>query len=160
MRKRIFEIIELSNGDDRLSSVYDVLMMCTIVISLIPLAFKDINALFLTIDYVTAGIFVLDYLLRFITADYKLGAVQKSKKKRTIIRGQLFVIYPFTPMAVIDLLAVLYLLGYRKPYDYGLRRHIPGFYYWACRDYAFIICRDCYSGTASRHNNGWIYGRD
>lgn len=80
MRKRIFEIIELSNGDDRLSSVYDVLMMCTIVISLIPLAFKDINALFLTIDYVTAGIFVLDYLLRFITADYKLGAVQKNKK--------------------------------------------------------------------------------
>ena len=57
-----------------------MLMMCTIVISLIPLAFKDINALFLTIDYVTAGIFVLDYLLRFITADYKLGAVQKNKK--------------------------------------------------------------------------------
>lgn len=87
MRKRIFEVIELSDGNDKLSRFYDVVMMCAIVISLIPLAFKEINTLFLTIDYVTAGIFIIDYLLRFITADYKLGAVQKSKKKRTIVRG-------------------------------------------------------------------------
>ncbi len=108
MRKRIFEVIELSDGNDKLSRFYDVVMMCTIVISLIPLAFKEINALFLAIDYVTVGIFVIDYLLRFITADYKLGEVQKSRKKRTVVRGvKLFVIYPFTPMAIIDLLAIL-----------------------------------------------------
>lgn len=81
MRKRIFEIIELSDGNDKLSRLYDLAMMCAIVISLIPLAFKEINTLFLTIDYATAGIFIIDYLLRFLTADYKLGAVQKSKKK-------------------------------------------------------------------------------
>lgn len=108
MRKRLFEIIELSDGNDKISRLYDLVMMCAIVISLIPLAFKEINTLFLTIDYVTAGIFIIDYLLRFITADYKLGAVQKSKKKRTIVRGvELFAIYPFTPMAIIDLLAIL-----------------------------------------------------
>lgn len=109
MRKRLFEIIELSDGNDRISRLYDLVMMCAIVISLIPLAFKEINTLFLTIDYVTAGIFIIDYLLRFITADYKLGEVQKSKKKRTIVRGgvKLFAIYPFTPMAIIDLLAIL-----------------------------------------------------
>lgn len=40
MRKRIFEIVELSDGNDRLSRFYDLFMMCIIVISLIPLAFK------------------------------------------------------------------------------------------------------------------------
>lgn len=109
MRKRIFEVIELSDGNDKLSGFYDVVMMCAIVISLIPLAFKEINALFLAIDYVTAGIFVIDYLLRFITADYKLGAVRENKKTNKSSGGgvKLFAIYPFTPMAIIDLLAIL-----------------------------------------------------
>ena len=49
MRKRLFEIIELSDGSDKLSRFYDVVMMCVIIISLIPLAFKEINTLFLTI---------------------------------------------------------------------------------------------------------------
>ncbi len=109
MRKRIFEVIELSDGNDKLSRFYDVVMMCAIVISLIPLAFKEINALFLAIDYVTAGIFVIDYLLRFITADYKLRVVRENRKTNTSSwRGvKLFAIYPFTPMAIIDLLAIL-----------------------------------------------------
>ncbi len=80
MRKRIFEVIELSDGNDKVSRFYDVVMMCAIVISLIPLAFKEINTLFLAIDYVTAAIFVIDYLLRFITADYKLGKVWEDRK--------------------------------------------------------------------------------
>ena len=46
MRKRLFEIIELSDGSDKLSRFYDVVMMCVIIISLIPLAFKEINTLF------------------------------------------------------------------------------------------------------------------
>lgn len=37
MRKRIFEIIELSEGDDKLSSVYDCIMVAVIVASLVPL---------------------------------------------------------------------------------------------------------------------------
>lgn len=109
MRKRIFEIIELSDGNDKISRFYDLAMMCAIVISLIPLAFKGTNNLFLTIDYVTACIFVIDYLLRFITADYKLGTVGKNKKsnKSSEEGVKLFFIYPFTPMAIIDLLAIL-----------------------------------------------------
>lgn len=107
MRKRIFEVIELSDGNDKLSRLYDVAMMCTIVISLIPLAFKEINTLFMAIDYVTATIFVIDYLLRFITADYKLGKVREDRKTNKIWGVKLFAIYPFTPMAIIDLLAIL-----------------------------------------------------
>lgn len=80
MRKRLFEVIELSDGNDKLSRLYDVVMMCAIVISLIPLAFKETNSLFLVVDYITASIFVIDYFLRFITADYKLGAVGNNSK--------------------------------------------------------------------------------
>lgn len=109
MRKRIFEIIELSDGNDKISRFYDLAMMCAIVISLIPLAFKGTNNLFLAIDYVTACIFVMDYLLRFITADYKLEMVGKNKKSNKSSGGgvKLFFIYPITPMAIIDLLAIL-----------------------------------------------------
>ena len=108
MRKRLFEIIELSDGNDRLSRIYDLFMMCIIVISLFPLAFKETNDIFLMIDYITAGIFVFDYLLRFITADYKLGVVGNNAKMSKNSRGvRAFLIYPFTPMAIVDLLATL-----------------------------------------------------
>lgn len=109
MRKRIFEVIELSDGDDRLSRFYDLTMMCVIVISLIPLAFKETNSFFLAVDYITTGIFIIDYLLRLITADYKLAASGSSaKSKREFKLGvRPFFIYPFTPMALVDLLAIL-----------------------------------------------------
>ena len=109
MRKRLFEVIELSDGSDKLSRFYDLLMMCVIVISLIPLAFKETNSLFLAVDYITASIFVIDYLLRFITADYKLGVAGNNvkTKKSSVVGVKLFFIYPFTPMAIVDLLAIL-----------------------------------------------------
>lgn len=43
MRKRIYEIIEVSSDGDKLSLSYDMLMMCSIIISIIPLAFKQTN---------------------------------------------------------------------------------------------------------------------
>lgn len=96
MRKRIFDIIEVSDGDDKLSSFYDVFMMIVIIISIIPLATKSKRAIWTYIDEITVIIFIIDYLLRLITADYKL-------KKR----GKSFFIYPFTPMAIIDLVSIL-----------------------------------------------------
>ena len=95
-RKRLYRIIEVADESDKVSNLYDVLMMITIVVSIIPLAFKSTNLAFTTIDRVTVTIFIFDYLLRFITADYK---IQKGIKS--------FVLYPFTLMAIIDLLAIL-----------------------------------------------------
>ena len=40
MRKRIYEIIEVADEEDKLSAIYDSFMMLVIVTSLIPLAFK------------------------------------------------------------------------------------------------------------------------
>lgn len=96
MRKKLFSIIESTENDSKLSNVYDFIMMVTIVVSVVPLAFKETNTIFLWIDYITVSIFILDYFLRLITADYKL--------KKSVIS---FFVYPITPMAVIDLISIL-----------------------------------------------------
>ena len=97
MRKRIFEIIEVSDGNDRLSSIYDTAMLALIILSLIPLAFKAETTLFAVIDKVCAATFILDYVLRLMTADYKFG-------KKSISS---FIRYPFSFMAIIDLISIL-----------------------------------------------------
>lgn len=96
MRKRIFEVIEVANENDRMSATYDFLMMLIIIVSLIPLAFKETNYIFSVINDTAACIFITDYVLRLVTADLKL--------KKGILS---FILYPFTPMAIIDLLTIL-----------------------------------------------------
>lgn len=97
MRKRLFRIIEKGDDDDKLSVLYDVFMLIVIIISLIPLFFKEETRVFIIIDKVTVTIFIIDYLFRWVTADYKL-------EKKGIIP---FLLYPFTFMAIIDLLSIL-----------------------------------------------------
>ena len=97
MRKRIFEIIEKSQGDDRLSQIYDVFMIVVIIASLIPLGFKTESSFFYILDKTAMVIFIIDYLLRWMTADYKFE--QKSVAS--------FVRYPFSMMAIVDLVSIL-----------------------------------------------------
>lgn len=96
MRRRIYEIIEVSEDGDSLSKAYDIFMMMCIIASLVPLAFKEQNGVFNVMDWITTIIFVGDYMLRLFTADYKLGKGKVS-----------YIEYPFTAMAIIDLLSVL-----------------------------------------------------
>ena len=42
-------------------------------ISLIPLAFREQTASLIWLDRISVSIFIIDYLLRWITADYKLS---------------------------------------------------------------------------------------
>lgn len=96
MRKKIYSIIEPADNGGKLSNIYDFIMMTTIIISIVPLAFKTTNMLFQWIDYITVAIFVLDYFLRLFTADIKL--------KKSVVS---FFLYPITPMAIIDLVSIL-----------------------------------------------------
>ena len=96
-RKRIYEVIEKSEDKDRLSSLYDMFMIVVIVVSLIPLAFKEDNLFFKVTDKVAVVIFIIDYLLRWLTADYKYGNRRASS----------FIRYPFSFMAIIDLVSIL-----------------------------------------------------
>lgn len=97
MRKRIYEIIEVSKDNDILSKIYDSFMMIIIILSLVPLAFKQSNSAFDLIDKISAIIFIIDYIFRWSTADLKYN--DKTIKS--------FVKYPFSLIAVIDLVSIL-----------------------------------------------------
>lgn len=92
MRKRIFQMINTSDGD-----AYDYLMIISIILSIIPLAFKETTPLFEMVDKVTVTIFIIDYFLRLFTADYYFDRREASS----------FIKYPFTPMAIVDLVSIL-----------------------------------------------------
>lgn len=96
MRKRIYKIIDVAKENDKLSFVYDVAMIAIIIMSLVPLVFKGVNEIIILMDVITGIIFIIDYIVRWITADYKLK------------KGKLsFLLYPFSPFAIIDLLSIL-----------------------------------------------------
>ena len=96
MRAKIFDIIEIDDCNDTVSHVYDLFMMALIIFSLIPLAIKDTVPFFVWSERVITGFFIIDYIFRWITADMKLGKGKKS-----------FLLYPISPMALIDLLSIL-----------------------------------------------------
>lgn len=93
VRKKIFEIVEVS--DNNWSNIYDRFMMCIIIASIIPLAFKGQYLWISIIDSITTSLFIIDYLLRWITADLKKDSLSG------------LIVYPFTPLAIIDILSIL-----------------------------------------------------
>lgn len=95
-RRRLFEILSLPRKEDRASCIYNYFMILIIVISIIPLMFKQMNQAFRVIDIISVTIFIIDYILRFSVADYTL---QKGAKS--------FVLYPFTFLAIVDLASIL-----------------------------------------------------
>ena len=72
-------------------------MMISIVVSLVPLAFKNDHPAFQIIETVCVVIFIIDYFLRLLTADYYYN------KKRVTS----FLRYPFSFMAIVDLVSIL-----------------------------------------------------
>ena len=95
-RQRIYEIVERGRNSDKWSLSYDIFMLVAITASIVPLMFVNDCAAFRWIEQITVTIFILDYLMRWATADIKLGK-----------KGWSFLLYPFTPMAIIDLLSIL-----------------------------------------------------
>lgn len=97
VREKIFKVIEASDGNDLWSSLYDYFTMFIIIVSLVPLAFKETYRAFEIIDYICVAIFIFDYLLRWLTADLKFG-------KENVLS---FLRYPFSFMALVDLISIL-----------------------------------------------------
>ena len=61
-REKIYNIVEKSDGHNRASAIYDLVMIGVIIISIIPLAFKSENTLFVITDKITVSIFIIDYI--------------------------------------------------------------------------------------------------
>ena len=103
IRNDIFHIIEYDDEhQSKWSTFYDILMLVMIVSSIIPLMFREHLTLFVWFDQVSVVVFILDYLLRWGTADLK-----RPGRNRVLS----FAIYPFTPMAILDLLSILPSIG-------------------------------------------------
>lgn len=95
-REYIHDIIEPRN-ESYISRLYDYVMLVAIVIGIIPLVFREQPRIFWYFDLISGMCFVIDYLLRWATTDF-------SSTHNKVVA---FLIYPFTPMAIIDLLSIL-----------------------------------------------------
>ena len=97
LREKIYRVVEPRNKENKASRIYDIVMLIAITIGILPLMFRAQYKIFWYFDLVSGICFIVDYILRWCTADYN------SKKGKVAS----FLIYPFTPMAIIDLLSIL-----------------------------------------------------
>ena len=105
LKRRLYEIIEASSEGDFTSKSYDTMLFVAVFVGLIPLMLKTENIYTRTIDLVTVLVFLFDYVVRFYTADYKMGF--KSYKA--------YLAYFFTPMALIDLVSLIPIISFINP---------------------------------------------
>lgn len=97
-RERVDQVIEPTHEEgDWLSTAYDIIMIVAIAFGIIPLMFKQQTSLLRTLDFISLIWFLIDYILRWLTADMR-GRLKGWKA---------FVVYPFTLNAIIDLLSIL-----------------------------------------------------
>ena len=104
MRKRIYNLIE-PRKESHSSKIYDGLMLIAIITGILPLMFRQQYRVFWFFDLFSGCCFIVDYVLRWLTADYRTD--KKSKLA--------FILYPITPMAIIDLLSILPIINLLSP---------------------------------------------
>lgn len=102
--EEIDNIIEPHN-ENYLSHLYDWIMLIAIFIGILPLMFRTQCKLFIVLDVISCIFFAIDYILRWLTSSLH------SKKKNWIS----YIVYPFTPMAIVDLLSILPTLNIIAP---------------------------------------------
>ena len=94
VRQRLYNLL---NGDEGLAMWCGRVMTVLIIASLLPLCFKESSPILETIEYGCVLVFIIDYLLRWGTAD-----IRHNNRKTA------FLTYPFSFfMAIIDLLSIL-----------------------------------------------------
>ena len=101
MRAYIYSIVKKAAPGETLSKFYDFFISIIAIVSIMPLLFKESNAVLEEIDLITVYILFLDYILRWMTHDF----VSKHKSPWA------FAIYPFTPFAIVDFVSLLPSLG-------------------------------------------------
>ena len=97
MKQKLYDLLDGANLDEsKRTDLYDVVMMLAILASMIPLMIKGSYPWAEALDWMVTALFIVDYVLRWWTADIKL---QKGVAS--------YVVYPVTPMAIVDLLSIL-----------------------------------------------------
>lgn len=101
MRAYIYSVVKKAAPGEKLSKLYDFFISAVALLSITPLLFKESNAVLDEIDLITVYILFFDYILRWMTHDF-------FSKRRA---PWAFVVYPFTPFALIDFISLLPSLG-------------------------------------------------
>lgn len=96
LKEKIYDLINRDRKGMLASRIYDWYMLLMIIVSIIPLMFIEDYPIFRITEIITVIAFIIDYILRWYTSDIQL-------KKGWVS----YIIYPFTPMAIIDLLSIL-----------------------------------------------------
>lgn len=96
LQLKIYDLINTSSKKNIAGRVYDWYMLVMIIVSIVPLIFIEEYPIFRVIDIVTVIAFIIDYLLRWYSSPV-------SMKKGSLS----YLLYPVTPMAIIDLLSIL-----------------------------------------------------
>lgn len=110
-KKRIYEVIEVSNIGDESSRAYDVVITTAVIVGLLPMTLKTENPYTRAIEILTSLIFFADYCIRVYTADYKMG--YKSAKA--------YFAYILTPLAIFDLLSIVPVIALFLPVSSFIR---------------------------------------
>lgn len=95
MRKKIYETVHIYTGSAK-SIIYKYFMIIVTIASILPLMTKEEPSWFRTSDLICLAVLSLDFLLRWMTADYKFG-------QSGIIP---FLKYPFRIISIIDIAAI------------------------------------------------------
>lgn len=101
---RVYDLINKDKKGMWASRLYDWYMLVMIIASIVPLMFIEDYPIFTTIEWITVSAFIVDYIFRWLTSNILL--------KRGWVS---YLIYPFTPMAIIDLLSILPGFGLINP---------------------------------------------
>ncbi len=106
MRKRVYDILEMTDTEDLVSRIFSMFIVTLISINIICIVLESIPELnaeyqraFFLIEIVSTAIFAIEYGLRFWTS------VETAEPIKSHTRARLS--YAFSPLAIIDLLAFL-----------------------------------------------------
>lgn len=105
MKKRIYEILEPAPEGDWLSKAVDIFIMIVILLNVIAVILETLEGLadqyadfFRMFEIISVGIFTVEYFLRLwtCTVDQRFNSPVKGRLR-----------YVFTPLAMVDFLAIL-----------------------------------------------------
>ena len=104
IKKRIFDIIQIGNREDTVSRAFDYFIVSIIITNILVMFLEtfDFPAPVMTalniLEYLTIGVFCVEYALRIWTADY---LYPEKKKSRAILR------FLLSYDGIVDLLTIL-----------------------------------------------------
>ncbi len=98
MRQRLYDIIKSPTDGNTKTTLYDYFMMIVIIVSLLPLVYKPETEPYwiIYIEHIAVTIFIIDYILRWIVADYEYPHLKFP-----------FLQYIYQPMAIVDIISIL-----------------------------------------------------